>query len=112
MGRLVALGLVALALWVAWASNRRRLASNAFVDPVTGIANAAAFTGMLDRELERATRYKRPLGLLLLDVSERDREDGTLLGLRDTTLREASDAISKSVRKAETIAILGTTGLR
>lgn len=103
---LAALGLVALALWLAWVRNRRRLANNAFVDPVTGIANAAAFTGMLDRELERATRYKRPLGLLLLDVSEPDREDGPLR-LRDTTLREASDAISEAVRKAETIAILG-----
>jgi diguanylate cyclase (GGDEF)-like protein len=104
---LAALGLVALALWLAWVRNRRRLAHNAFVDPVTGIANVAAFTGMLDRELERAKRYKRPLGLLLIDVSEPHREDEKLLRLRDTTLREASDAISAGMREADTIAILG-----
>jgi diguanylate cyclase (GGDEF)-like protein len=102
-----AMFLVALALWFGWVKNRRRLSQNAFVDPVTGTANAAAFTGMLERELERAKRYKRPLGLLLIDVSEPDREDGKLLRLRDTTRREASEAISASIRDADTIAALG-----
>jgi diguanylate cyclase (GGDEF)-like protein len=104
---LVALGLIALALWFAWARNRRRLAGNAFVDPVAGIANAAAFERMLEGELDRATRYKRPLGLLLVDVSEPDREDGRILRLRDTTLREASDAISERIREADMVALLG-----
>jgi diguanylate cyclase (GGDEF)-like protein len=104
---LVALALVALALWAAWVRDRRRLAANAFVDPVTGIANAAAFTRLLDRELDRARRYKRPLGLLLLDVSESDREDGKLLHLRDTTVREASGIISGRIRVGETVARLG-----
>jgi diguanylate cyclase (GGDEF)-like protein len=103
-----ALFAVALALWFGWVKDRRRLSRNAFVDPVTGTANAAAFTGMLDRELDRATRYKRPLGLLLLDVSEPDREDGKLLRLRDTTRREASEAISAGIREADTIAALGS----
>jgi diguanylate cyclase (GGDEF)-like protein len=104
---LVALGLIALALWAVWVRDRRRLAANAFVDPVTGIANAAALTRLLDRELDRARRYKRPLGLLLLDVSEGERDDGKLLHLRDTTLREATGVISDRIRVGETVARLG-----
>jgi diguanylate cyclase (GGDEF)-like protein len=102
----VALGLLAFALWFAWIRNRRRLAGNAFVDPVTGIANAAAFTRLLDRELGRARRYKRPLGVLLLEVSDAEREGGGLLRLRDNRIREVTAAISFRVREADTVARL------
>jgi diguanylate cyclase (GGDEF)-like protein len=104
---LVALGLITLALWAMWVRGRRRLAANAFVDPVTGIANAAAFTRLVDRELDRARRFKRPLGLLLVDVSEAERADGGLLNMRDTTLRKATEVISERIREAETVARLG-----
>jgi hypothetical protein len=65
---LVALALIAIALWGLWVRGRRRLDKNAYVDPDTGVANMEAFEQMLAREWQRATRYRRPLGLVLLDV--------------------------------------------
>ncbi len=101
------LGLIAFATWTAWVRARRRLAQNAFVDPVTGIANAAAFEGLLDRELERAKRYKRPLALILLDVGAA--EHPGLLPLRDQTAREVASAIRGRIREGDTIVRLGSS---
>jgi diguanylate cyclase (GGDEF)-like protein len=101
------LGLIALGIWGAWVRTRRRLEGNAFVDPVTGIANAAAFEGLLDRELERAKRYKRPLALVLLEVGAP--EHTGLLTLRDATLRAVTAAIRERIREGDTIARLGAS---
>jgi diguanylate cyclase (GGDEF)-like protein len=100
---LFALALLALTVWASWVRARRRIERNAFVDPVTGIANEAAFEGLLDRELERARRYKRPLALLLLDVSEA--RHGRLL--HDQALRAVTTAIRERVREGDIIARTG-----
>jgi diguanylate cyclase (GGDEF)-like protein len=100
---LVALGLIALVVWVAWVRTRRRLERNAFVDPVTGIANAPAFEGLLERELERAKRYKRPLALLELEVSEA--RHGRML--HDQALRAVTTAIRERLREGDIIARIG-----
>jgi GGDEF domain-containing protein len=63
-----------------------------------------AFEQMLEREWERATRYRRPLGLLLLDV-EQSGAGAILLGERDA--RAAVDDISNEVRESDTVARLG-----
>jgi diguanylate cyclase (GGDEF)-like protein len=102
---IVLLALIAIGIWAAWVRTRRRLAMNAFVDPVTGIANAAAFEGLLERELERAKRYKRPLALILLEVGAP--EHTGLLTLRDQTLRDVTKSIREGVREGDTIARLG-----
>jgi diguanylate cyclase (GGDEF)-like protein len=101
------LALIALAIWAAWVRARRRLAQNAFVDPVTGIANAAAFESLLERELERAKRYKRPLALVLLEVGAP--EHTGLLTLRDQTLRDVTAAIRGRIREGDTIARLSSS---
>ena len=100
---LVALALIAIALWGLWVRGRRRLEQNAYVDPDTGVANMEAFEQMLEREWQRATRYRRPLGLLLLDV-EQSGPGAILLGERDA--RAAVDDISKEVRGSDTVARL------
>ena len=102
---LVGLGLIALAVWAAWVRARRRLERNAFVDPVTGIANEPAFDRLLERELERARRYKRPLALLLLDVSEA--VHGRLL--QDHRLQAVTGAIRERMREGDTIARLAAS---
>jgi diguanylate cyclase (GGDEF)-like protein len=100
---LVALALIAIALWGLWVRGRRRLDKNAYVDPDTGVANMEAFEQMLAREWQRATRYRRPLGLVLLDV-EQSGTGGILLGERDA--RAAVDDISKEVRGSDIVARL------
>lgn len=102
---LVALALIALGVWAAWVRARRRLERNAFVDPVTGVANEPAFDGLLERELERATRYKRPLALVLLDVSEA--MHGRLL--QDHRLRAVTAAIREHRRKGDILARIGAS---
>jgi diguanylate cyclase (GGDEF)-like protein len=101
---IAALAMLALAIWGAWVRGRRRLERNAFVDPVTGVANAPAFEGLLARELERAKRYKRPLALLLLEVS-----DGrhSVLPPLDQTLRDVTKAIQERLREGDVIVRLG-----
>jgi diguanylate cyclase (GGDEF)-like protein len=103
---IAALGLVALMVWAAWVRTRRRLAQNAFVDPVTGIANAPAFEGLLGRELERARRYKRPLALLVLEVSDAHH---SFLPLLDQTLRDVTVAIQERLREGDTVARLSSS---
>jgi diguanylate cyclase (GGDEF)-like protein len=101
---IAALALMALAIWAAWVRARRRLAHNAFVDPVTGIANAPAFEGLLAGELERAKRYKRPLALLVLELSDARR---SFLPLLDQTLRDVTGVIQERLREGDIIARLG-----
>ena len=102
---IAALALIALAIWAAWVRQRRQIERNAYVDPVTGIANAPAFGALLKRELERARRYKRPLALLVIDVSEA--EHSWLPLLRDQTLREVAHAIHEPLREGDIVARLG-----
>jgi diguanylate cyclase (GGDEF)-like protein len=101
---MAALAALALLIWAGWVRARRQLARNAFVDPVTGVANAPAFEGLLARELERAKRYKRPLALLLLEVSDARQ---SLLPLLDQTLRDVTGAIQERTREGDIIARLG-----
>jgi diguanylate cyclase (GGDEF)-like protein len=99
---LVALALIALALWALWIRGRRRLENNAYQDPVTGVANMAAFEQVLAREWRRAARYQRPLGLVLLDLGERGGRG--FLGDRDA--RAAVKRINWEVRESDTVARL------
>ncbi len=101
---IAALAMIALGVWAAWVRARHRLRRNAFVDPVTGIANAPAFEGLLTRELRRAKRYKRSLALLVVEVSQRHHQ---LLPLLDQTLRDVTRAIQEGVREGDIVARLG-----
>jgi diguanylate cyclase (GGDEF)-like protein len=100
---LVALALIALALWALWVRARSRLAHNAYVDPDTGVGNMAAFEQVLEREWQRAARYRRPLGLVLLDLEQED-SGMRLLGEREA--RWAVEGIDEEVREADTVARL------
>jgi GGDEF domain-containing protein len=103
---LLALALIALAMWALWVRGRRRLQHNAYLDPDTEIANMAAFEQMLDREWQRATRYRRPLGLLLLEL---ERGPGGLPLPGERAARDAVDTIGEEVRQADTVARLAPT---
>src|SRR5579884_742451 len=47
---------------------QERLHGMAYTDAMTGLKNYRAFRTQLDEEVRRATRYKHPLSLLLLDL--------------------------------------------
>ena len=99
---LVALAMIAIALWALWVRARRRLDQNAYVDPDTGVANMAAFEQLLEREWQRANRYRRPLGLVLLDLEQ----DGPGRRLGEREARWAVSGIDEEVREADTVARL------
>jgi len=101
---LVALALIAIAMWALWVRGRRRLDNNAYVDPATGVANMAAFEEVLEREWQRAARYRRPLGLLLLDLELRGPTGMRLLGERDA--RGVVGDLSQEVRESDIVARL------
>lgn len=51
-------------------AQKRELEQKATTDALTGLNNRAAFDRQLLIEIERSTRYKRPLTLLMLDVDK------------------------------------------
>jgi GGDEF domain-containing protein len=101
---LVALALIALAMWGLWVRGRRRLEHNAYLDPDTDVANMAAFEQVLDREWQRAARYRRPLGLMLLELECRGPGGIRMLAARDAL--EAVEDINREVRASDTLARL------
>ena len=102
---LVALAVIALVMWGLWVRGRRRLQQNAYLDPDTDVANMAAFEQVLDHEWQRASRYQRPLGLLLLEVEQRGGGGIRLLGERDA--EAAAEDIGREVRESDMVARLG-----
>jgi GGDEF domain-containing protein len=101
---LLALALIALLMWGLWVRGRRRLEQNAYLDPESDVANTAAFEQVLDREWQRALRYRRPLGLLLLEVEQRGAGGIRLLGESDAKV--AAEDIGREVRQSDTVAKL------
>jgi two-component system, cell cycle response regulator len=78
------------------------------IDPLTGIYNRRYLDEFLDRELARAARFDRPLGLILLDI-DHFKSINDRLGLLggDETLKEIAGRIKKAIRKHELFARFG-----
>ena len=104
-GALAALGLIALGLWLMWVRGRRRLERNAWVDSETPEMNVVAFETLLAQEWARSDRYRRPLGLLLLELEE-PTSDGGRRPLTGKYRSDAQEAITAQARDADTVAQL------
>jgi GGDEF domain-containing protein len=102
---IAALGAIALALWMMWVRGRRRLERNAWVDADNGEMNVVAFETLLAQEWARSERYKRPLGLLLLELEESTSEGGRR-PIADRRIGDARDAIIRESRDADIAAQL------
>ncbi len=77
-------------------------------DPLTGSYNRRYLMDLLPRELERATRYQRPLSMIMCDLDHFKRVNDThghLAG--DEVLRAAVRLINESVRKTDWVARYG-----
>ncbi len=62
----------------------------ATVDPLTGIANRQAILRLVDDEISRAARYRRPLSVILADLDHFKR-------LNDTHGHEAGDVVLRGI---------------
>lgn len=89
-------------------SQARRLATLANTDPLTQLANRRFLLEQMERELERARRYRRPLSLVYLDLDgfkAINDEFGHLFG--DEVLRGAAKAMRAVLRSSDLMARIG-----
>jgi diguanylate cyclase (GGDEF)-like protein len=85
-----------------------RLATLANTDPLTGLANRRFLLDQLEREVERAHRYHRPMSLVFIDLdgfkAVNDRH-GHLFG--DEVLKGAAVAMRSILRSTDLMARIG-----
>ena len=72
--------------------NEQRLKSQAYTDPLTGLANRREFDDALRREFKRAQRQQSRLALAVLDL---DHLKAALAGQRDDVL--ACDTVEEAI---------------
>ena len=71
-------------------------------DPLTGIYNFRYFTQTLDREINRAKRYERPLCILMIDVDNFKTYNDTYGHIEgDILLKELSKMFKGNVRNTD-----------
>ena len=77
-------------------------------DPLTGAGNLRHMTTTLAREVERATRFQRPLSLLLLDLDHFKNVNDTYgHTVGDAVLREIARRLAGCVREVDIVARYG-----
>ncbi len=77
-------------------------------DPLTGVPNRTYFREMLDLEISRFRRYRRPFTLLYLDLDDfRSVNDLRGRAAGDALLRAVADALSLCTRDVDTPGRLG-----
>jgi two-component system cell cycle response regulator len=77
-------------------------------DPLTGLRNFRYLTRELAREIERATRFGRPLTVLILDLDHFKSVNDTYGHPRgDSVLRELAARVSEQIREVDTFARYG-----
>jgi len=85
-----------------------RLEELAFRDGLTGLYNHRYFQEVLEKEIERATRYKHPLGLLLFDIDFFKKVNDTFgHPAGDQVLINLARAVTKSIRPCDVVARYG-----
>ena len=84
------------------------LERRANTDGLTGLANRRFFLEVLDREIERADRYGRPLALIMLDLDHFKRvNDNYGHAAGDAVLKAAAAALNRVSRDTDLPARLG-----
>ena len=85
-----------------------RLEFLATVDELTGISNRRHFMSMLKNEAVRATRYDRPLSLLMIDVDHfKGINDSHGHQVGDRVLARLAETIKESLRESDSLGRLG-----
>ena len=85
-----------------------QLESVAATDSLSGLKNKGAFVLRLDEEIARATRYDRPLSLLILDIDKfKEYNDSFGHPAGDDALKAISDVMRDCARPGDSIARVG-----
>ena len=80
----------------------------ATVDPLTGVLNRQALIGRIESELDRASRYGRPLSIVLVDLDHFKRvNDAHGHSAGDTVLREFALMLQANVRAVDIVGRYG-----
>jgi diguanylate cyclase (GGDEF)-like protein/PAS domain S-box-containing protein len=91
-----------LAMALASLALRETLQSQAIRDPLTGLANRRFLAETLERELARAQRQARPLGVVLLDLDHFKQFNDTFgHSAGDAVLREVAAFLKHSIRGSD-----------
>jgi diguanylate cyclase (GGDEF)-like protein len=97
-----------LAISLKNAQEYHRLKEMAVTDGLTGIFNYKGFRDFIQRELQRAKRYKKPLSLIMIDVdSFKAINDSLGHQAGDYVLRELAGCLKSSVRNSDIVARYG-----
>jgi two-component system, cell cycle response regulator len=77
-------------------------------DPLTGLWNFRYLSMSLAREIERSTRFDRPLAVLMLDLDHFKQVNDVHGHARgDTVLRELAERVQEQIREVDTFARYG-----
>jgi diguanylate cyclase (GGDEF)-like protein/PAS domain S-box-containing protein len=91
-----------IALALANLNLRETLHTQAIRDPLTNLFNRRVMEESLDREVHRAIRYRRPLGLIMLDIDNfKAFNDSFSYAAGDTLLRELGAYLQGNLRKGD-----------
>ena len=76
----------------------------AVTDSLTGVFNRNQLNNVLPGEVERSTRYKKPFGLLMIDIDHFKRINDALgHGAGDKVLQKTAEILSKLIRENDTL---------
>lgn len=86
----------------------REAVRSAMTDPLTGVGNRLAMNSTVEREIEVARRYGRPLSVLMLDI-DKFKAINDIYGHAkgDDVLCTVADFIGQSMRSVDTVFRLG-----
>ena len=97
-----------LAMSLKNAQEYHRLKEAAVTDGLTGIHNHKGFVDFIQREFQRALRYRKPLSLVMIDVDEfKSINDGLGHPAGDHVLRGLAGCLKAALRKSDIVARYG-----
>ncbi|VAX33807.1 hypothetical protein MNBD_NITROSPIRAE01-1653 [hydrothermal vent metagenome] len=102
--KILSMTAIPLAIAIRNAEMYKQVEDLAVKDALTNVLNRRAFSGILDREFRRASRYNSPLSLMVIDLDHFKKVNDTyghLVG--DTVLRELAAELNASLRDVDVL---------